>query len=273
MATLGDSYVAKDQIDEAKLYYTESLDYFDLDTNLFDHTQISMSIGNINLAQNKYIEALELYQSCLDVSKENDFKPLLPHLYNNLGNLYLDIEDYDDAQNNYLEAQVLFKEMGDAYTAAIVLSNIANIKNILGSSEDAISDYLDVIRVFSINENWADIARSYNLIAQIYFDQERYEKSEEYLKLALNMLSNAKSKHDGPLSIYQAEIFTTAAKLSFNNDRLEEAKKYAQDVLKISSANSYKKTIYESPIFKRGPTVCFVRRHKRHSAGHQSAIG
>jgi tetratricopeptide (TPR) repeat protein/DNA-binding CsgD family transcriptional regulator len=246
VATLGDNYVAKDRLDEAKLYYTESLDYFDLETNLFDHTQISMILGNINLAQNKYIEALKLYQSCLDVSKENDFKPLLPHLYNNLGNLYLDIEDYDDAQNNYIEAQGLFIEMGDAYTAAIVLSNIANIKNILGNTEDAISGYLDVIRVFSINENWADIARSYNLIAQIYYDQERYEKSEEYLNLALNMLNNAKSDYDGPLSIYQAEIFTTAAKLSFNGDRFEEAKKYAQEVLKLSKANSYKKTIYEN---------------------------
>ena len=178
VATLGDSYIAKDQLEEAKIYYAESLDYFDLETNLFDHTQISMILGNINLAQNKYIEALELYQSCLDISKENDFKPLLPHLYNNLGNLYLQIEDYDDAQANYLEAQVLFKEMGDAYTAAIVLSNISNIKSILGNSEDAISGYLDVIRVFSINENWADIARAYNLISQIYFDKEQYKKSE-----------------------------------------------------------------------------------------------
>jgi hypothetical protein len=55
VATLGDSYIAKDQLEEAKLYYTESLEYFDLETNLFDHTQISMIIGNINLAQNKYI--------------------------------------------------------------------------------------------------------------------------------------------------------------------------------------------------------------------------
>lgn len=246
VATLGDSYIAKDQLEEAKIYYAESLDYFDLETNLFDHTQISMILGNINLAQNKYIEALELYQSCLDISKENDFKPLLPHLYNNLGNLYLQIEDYDDAQANYLEAQVLFKEMGDAYTAAIVLSNISNIKSILGNSEDAISGYLDVIRVFSINENWADIARAYNLISQIYFDKEQYKKSEEYLELALNMLKNTKSDHDGPLSIYQADIFTTAAKLSFNDARFEEAKKYAWDGLKLASSNSYKETIYEN---------------------------
>jgi tetratricopeptide (TPR) repeat protein len=163
-----------------------------------------------------------------------------------LGNLYLQIEDYEDAQNNYLEAQSLFKEMGDAYTAAIVLSNISNIKNILGNSEDAISGYLDVIRVFSINENWADIARAYNLISQIYFGQEEYEKSQEYLELALNMLKNTKSDYDGPLSIYQADIFTTAAKLSFKNDRFEEAKKYAWNGLKLASANSYKETIYEN---------------------------
>lgn len=246
VATLGDSYIAKDQLEEAKLYYTESLEYFDLKTKLFDHTQISMILGNINLAQNKYIEALELYQSCLDISKENGFKQLLPHLYNNLGTLYLQIEDYDDAQNNYLEAQVLFKETGDAYTAAIVLSNISNIKNILGNSEEAISGYLDVIRVFSINENWADIARVYNLISQIYFSEEQYEKSKEYLELALNMVKNTKSEYDGPLSIYQADIYTTAAKLSFNDERFEEAKKYSWKGLKLASANSYKQTIYEN---------------------------
>lgn len=248
VAALGDFYITKDQLEEAKLYYRESLDHFDKENHLFDYTQISMIIGNINLAQTKYFEALSIYQDCLDVSKENGFTNLLPHLYNNLGNLYQEIEDYDDALNNYIQANSLFKAIGDDYSAAITLSNISNIKDILGNSQEAITGYLDVIRLFSVDENWPDMARVYNLIAQIYLEQKDYKKAEEYLGLAISMLNNTDTGYVGPLSIYKAEIFTTAAKLSYYNKDYDKSKTYAYRAMKLSYANSYKENIYENAL-------------------------
>lgn len=248
VAALGDFYVIKDQLEEAKLYYSESLEYFKSEGKLFDYTQISMIIGNINLAQTNYIEALEIYHQCLDLSKENEFNTLLPHLFNNLANLYFEIEDYDDAQLNYTEAYKIFNEIGDSYNAAITLSNISSIKNTLGHPEEAITGYLDVIRVFSVDENWPDMARAYNLIAQIYLEEKNYKKANDYLDLALNMLKNTDSDYSGPLSIYQADIYTTAAKLSYYDQDYNRSKSYAHRAMKLSYANSYKKNIYENAL-------------------------
>ncbi|NGX85393.1 tetratricopeptide repeat protein [Aequorivita sp. KMM 9714] len=248
LATLGDLYVVKNELEQGKKFYEESLKFFDVENSLYDKTRISMIIGNIYLAQNQYIEALELYQACLDISKENKFKSLLPHLFNNLGTLYLQIKEYDDALANYNKASLLFQEAKDSYSAAIALSNIANIKDIRGDSEEAIVDYLKVVQAFTIAEKWADMARVYNLIAQIYNNKADYIKAEKYADLALKMLEESDKKFVGPLSIYQTDIYTITAKIALNNKNIEKANKYAHKAFKLAKANSYKKHIYENAI-------------------------
>jgi len=246
IATLGDIYVQMDSLDEAKSYYQEAIQYFLAEDRLFDHTQISMIIGNIYLTKNEYIAALEIYQNCLETSLENDFQSLLPHLYNNLGNLYLQIEDYEDALSNYEQARVLFRSIGDDYSAAIALSNISNIKSILGQTQEAIEGYLDVIRVFSVRDNWSDIARVYNLIAQIHYNEGQYEKGREYIELALNLLDKSPSDYQGPLFVYKAEIYTTASKLAYEEGRIDKAKSYARTALRLAEAISIKKEAFEN---------------------------
>ena len=247
-AALGDFYVMKNQLDEAKVYYSIALEYFLEEDMLFDHTQISMILGNISLAQNRYIEALKLYQYCLDTSIENNFNSLTPHLYHNLGELYLDIQDYDDAQEYLDNAYKLFNELGDEYNAAHALSNISSIKSILGDDDKAIQGYLDVIRVFSVNENWEDIAVAYNAITEIYLKNQDFKKAEEYLTIALNTINNTSGTYSGPLSLPKSKIYTTASKLLYYNGKIKESTDYAYKALNLSYVNSYKKKIFENAL-------------------------
>jgi tetratricopeptide (TPR) repeat protein len=246
VAALGDFYVIKNNLDEAKIHYSIALQNFREIERPFDVAQISLIIGNINLTQNNYIEALQLYQESLESSTENDFELLIPHLNNNLGTLYLQLEDYDDAQVYFERAYALFMEKGDEYNAAQSLSNISDIKSSLGYYDEAISGYLDVIRMFSISENWEDIAMAYNSISEIYFATQEYKKAEDYHKLAMNTIENQSGKFKGPISYYQVRIYTTAAKLLFNDKKYNESKRYAKNALELSFANSYKKNIYEN---------------------------
>ncbi len=245
-AALGDVFVIKDQLDKAKTNYTIAADLFLKEEKLFDYTQISMIIGNINLAQNNYIEALKLYQKCLDISKENDFNQLAPHLYNNLGELYLDIEDYDDAQKYFDIAFKLFNDQNDEYNAALSLSNICEIQNKFGDEENAIKGYLDCIKGFLLNDNWEDIAHTYNSIAEIYLKKQEINKAQKYIILALNTLENESGTYSGPSSYYKSRIFTTASNIMFGANKFDESIKYAHKSIKLSYANSYKKYIYEN---------------------------
>ncbi len=245
-ATLGDIFVIKNQLDKAKENYVIAADLFLNEEKLFDYTQISMIIGNINLAQNNYVEALILYQECLDTSKENEFSVLTPHLYNNLGELYLEIEDYDDAKKYFDIAFDLFKDHDDEYNAAHSLSNICKIQNKFGDDNKAITGYLECIKGFSIHENWEDIAYTYNSIAEIYLKKQDYKKAEEYIQMALNTIENNSGKYSGPLSFYKTRIYTTAAEILYKTNHLEKSLNYAYKSLNLSYSNSYKKNIYEN---------------------------
>ena len=61
VAALGDFYVIKNNLDEAKIHYSIALQNFREIDRPFDVAQISLIIGNINLTQNNYIEALQTY--------------------------------------------------------------------------------------------------------------------------------------------------------------------------------------------------------------------
>ena len=70
-ANLGDYYVTKNNLDSAKSYYLRARQFFHETDSLFKYTENSMRLGNVNLAQNNYTEALILYQECLKICKEN----------------------------------------------------------------------------------------------------------------------------------------------------------------------------------------------------------
>jgi len=255
-AALGDIYVANDNLEQAKVYYTLAVEHFKKKDNLFDVTQISLILGNISLAQNQYFEALKIYQECLDVSLEYDFNSLTPHLYNNTSEIYQEIGDLIVAKEQLEKARELFEEQGDEYHVAMCMLNLAWISNRSGNHDEAIIQYLDVIRLFSALESWQNIANVYNSIAQIHIDRNESSKAEEYTNLALNIIENNNDIFEGPSSIYSTKIFTNVARLAFVNNDLERSMRFAKKSLALSYTNKYAESILEnsrliSDIFER----------------------
>ena len=167
-AKLGYYYVLKNNLDSSKINYTRAKQYFHGTDSLFKYTQNSMRLGNVNLAQNNHIEALKLYQECLGISKKNNFASLMPHLYNNIGLVYKQIEDYDDAEANFQNAYVLFLENNDEANSVYPLYNIALIQSIIGRDDEAIDGYLNLVSYHLKTENWVSLAQVYNSISEIY---------------------------------------------------------------------------------------------------------
>lgn len=247
-AILGDYFIEKNQFNEAKLYYTIYTEYLKKNENILDYCRTKMIIANIELVQNNYTKALKIYYECLDIAKSNDLIIVIPHLYNNLGNLYFEIEDYKDAKEYFNTAYNEFIEQEDEYNAAIALSNISNIHNKLGENEEAIKGYLKIIKTFSSNGNWEDIVSTYHSLAEIYLAQKQYVKVQEYIDSAIKVINeneNKSSKYRGPISFYKAKVYYTAAELAYNKNEIDKAIKYAHKSLKLAYANSYKKSIYE----------------------------
>ncbi len=244
---LGGYYIKKNNLDSAKIYYYKAKTFFYKTDSLLKYTENTMRLGNINLAQNNHIEALVLYQECLSISKENDFKTITPHLYNNIGLIYKDFEDYDDAQANFQNAYTLFLENNDEENSVYPLYNISLIQSVIGNDEEAINGYLNLISYHLKTENWVSLASIYNSISEIYLKNEDFKLARRYLDMALNAIEDRKdSFNSGPSSYYQTGIYTNAAQLHFIEKNYKESKALAHKAINLSFENSYKLNIIKN---------------------------
>jgi tetratricopeptide (TPR) repeat protein len=244
---LGDYFIHKNSLDSAKIFYAIAKKHYIRLDSLFNNAQITMRLGNINLAQNNHIEALRLYQDCFKIAEENEFNSLIPHLYNNLGLLYKQIGDYDDALANFEKAYSLFKADNDEANSVYPLFNKALVQSILGEDEKAIDGYLDLTVYHLKTKNWISLASVYNSISEINLKNEEYGRAKEYLNMALNAMENKKDAfNSGPSSFYQASIFVNAAEVFYRKKDNEQAKTYAKKAIEVSFENSYKYDLYKS---------------------------
>lgn len=172
---LGDKYIQKNELDSAKVYYRNARENLLQTDSLYNYVKSSIRLGNIYLAQNDHIKSLKLYQECQIICKENDFSDLSPHLYNNLGLLYKEIEDYEDAQVNFQTAFELFEKNNDEVNSVYPLYNIALIQSITGKNKEAIDGYLALTSYHLKTENWLSLAYIYNAISEIYYRNKDYE--------------------------------------------------------------------------------------------------
>ena len=246
-SNLGGYFVLQNNLDSAKINYKRAIQFFKDTDSIYDYSQNIMRLGNINLAQNNHIEALKYYQEALEISDSQNFRTLLPHLYNNIGLLYKQIEDYDDAQSNFQRAFELFMELNDEANSVYPLYNMALIQSIVGEDEKAIEGYLNLTSYHLKTENWLSLASIYNSISEIYLNKEDIERSEEYLNMALNAIKNkGDSFNTGPKSLQESAIFSNAAQLYFKKAEAQLAKYYAHKAIKISQENSYRLNVFKS---------------------------
>lgn len=236
---LGDLYVTNDDLETAKKYYFLAIDYFERLQMDFEYTQTLMVVGNIYTSQNNYVEALKVYQECLDRAEANKYLDIIPHLYNNIGVLYMDISDYEAAFPYFEKAHSLFSASNDQYSKGLSLNNIAIIQGRNGLKEEAKKRYFEGIRVFSELGYWVNVAAAYNSISEIYLDEGNFKSAEENLNIALNIVSENKMKVDGPYSVHVARILTTSSKLKFKANDFEAAKRVAKTSFEISNSNGY----------------------------------
>ena len=237
---LGSYYIKHNNLDSAKIYYQKAKASFYNTDSLLRYTKNTMRLGNINLAQKNHIEALTLYQECLGISREHNFKTIIPHLYNNIGLIYKDFEDYDDAQSNFQNAYELFIENKDEENSVYPLYNISLIQSIIGNDQEAIDGYLNLVSYHLKTENWVSLASVYNSISEIYKKNEDFKLARQYLDMALNAIENKKdSFNSGPSTYYQTGIYTNAAQLYFIEESYEKSKNFAHKAINLSFDNSY----------------------------------
>ncbi len=244
-AVLGDLFVSMNQLDSARVSYQEAGSVYKDLGRWFDCAQVTMIIGNILLAQNKYVEAQKTYLEALEIAEKQSLSLIEAHLNNNLGVLYMDIEDYDDAKNYSQKAIQGFIKEGDLINANLARANVYQILVTEGEYDKAIDGFLDIVNFFLKEKNWEHVAYGYNEVASIHYERKDYLDAEEFAGLALTTVEKNLDYFEGPSSYYRAEIYTTLAKIFNSQGKESDAMKFARVGYSISVQNSYSKNAYE----------------------------
>ncbi len=209
-------------------------------------------------ALSHFRDALEIYQKILDI------KPDIKEVYNNLGWIYENLQDNDNALHCYNKAIELDYSYTEARLNKALLENNENALNQLVQEfpKNSLVLYHQALRFFDNQQNEkalhlalkADqIEQSYdikNLIAQIFLKQENFEKSEQYF---LQALSRNPKGIDALLNLGQLQkeerYFKKA--LSLYPQSFEAHILYAdflyQDKRNVEALEEYRKAVLISP--------------------------
>lgn len=245
-ALLGDLYVVSDKLEEARKFYELSVLHYRKVNKLYDVTQVMMILGNIQLAQSNYFVALKLYEECLNTSKAQNYQALLPHLYHNQGEIFLEIEEYQEASERLEQSRVLFQEQDDAFNAALNQFSLCKIKSIQGDVDGAIKGLLEVVNTMTELESWPNVANGYNSIAELYLKKGKGRRAQEYLELALSIIDHNTSTFAGPSSLYSTQIYTNVAEQAFKSGQMKRAMEFSKKSLGLAQINQYKGSIAEN---------------------------
>ena len=210
---LGDNYCGISQYDSAMFYYDKALEAVErlkdfpekyTEINIDDgYSKIYGAIGNLCNVQGKYLEAIDYYTKAMKIFEKHDWKESQAVAYYNIGEMYRSMENYPQAEINYLKMDSL------AYITADSLF-IAGSKWSLGYLYLHTKNFADALRnaaiaydyYFSHTEEGPGKVETLNLLSEIYLEGYGDDlQAETYIRQALELLNQTDMPRDKAISL------------------------------------------------------------------------
>ena len=138
------------QYDSAAVYYDRALETAESMNDFpekFDEKDISSlfasiygNMGNLFNVQGQYGEAIAYYQKLLVICEKFDWKTLQANACYNMGELYIGMDNFEQAQINYARLDVLAREVGDTAFAALAKVGLSKVFKHYGDYEKALEN-------------------------------------------------------------------------------------------------------------------------------------
>ncbi|MCK7534882.1 MAG: tetratricopeptide repeat protein [Marinilabiliales bacterium] len=115
---LGVAYYMASKLDTAHLFFDRAMEYAVKtgDGNL--QALVNFARANLYNLNGEYQKALELYLKTLPVFEESGNRPRVRRVLGNIGVLYASLQNFDEAEKYYLQAEKLSIELDDQWGLA-----------------------------------------------------------------------------------------------------------------------------------------------------------
>ena len=211
--------------------------------------------GNYPEALKNHFTALKIREEMLKLLIENSVnssdelricKKSIAASYNNIGIIYSEQDNHDEALKYFFEALKLKEEIGDKNGIALLYNNIGVIYKAQGNSEEALKNYLTALKIKEeLKDKWG-IAGCYNNIGIIYDSRAKQAQNPDSAEI---YYSKALKNHFDALKIEKeindknglatsyiniSAIYVGQNRKNGNKQKLKDAKKYLEEALMLS---------------------------------------
>ncbi|MEJ7694193.1 tetratricopeptide repeat protein [Daejeonella sp.] len=175
-----------------------------------------LGVGNYYLNKNE--TAIENYLNALTYFKKNKNVEGEAKVYNNIGNLYREI-DYDKSLENFQKSLALALKLNIKDLIAGLYMNLGTVYLRKNEYDQALSNYQNSLAIFTKLDNTIGITQSMQNLGLVYFQLNQLDKSEE-------LLINARSKaRENKLNNSIAGIDLTLSSIYISKENFKQAEK------------------------------------------------
>jgi len=148
---LGAVYFKRHQLDSAKVYFEDALDFFQVENNLHEIIKAKISLGWIYDEWEEFSQAAQYYQTALELAEKHDILILLPDSYAAFADHYYQQEQYDlaiqygqrylelisESQNHFVQAEYL-EVLHKSYAKLGQHTRAYEIRDLLAAVRDSV---------------------------------------------------------------------------------------------------------------------------------------
>jgi tetratricopeptide (TPR) repeat protein len=172
----------QNQLDQAFLNFTLAAKYY---SNAGEHARyvtMKSMMGSICLVRDNIADAMSYYMEVIEEAERLKLYKTLPHVLNNVGNIYLESDDFDQALGYFTRALQLFRETGDSYNPVYPLLNMGECYYYLGNlrlAGDYVRQSMEPAR--KANDNVLE-ARGFMLLGMIQSKKKRLPRGHRFIQ-------------------------------------------------------------------------------------------
>lgn len=225
---IGDKNLLDGKYHEALTNYETALQYYSASKNI---QQIGISqnkIGTVYHYMGDYTKALEMYKTCINTFTKVQYQKGIVSATNNIGAIYYYLGKYPLALEYYKKALTFQTKSSDKKLTAGLIQNIGAIYYNIADYKNAMKYYQNAFSIYTQLKDSRGIAQSLNSIGYVYIKLENFKAAEKELNEAISIAQKGSDKQT------EIEILLNLGSLNYIRENYSKSLSYYQKSLKMA---------------------------------------
>ena len=233
-AHLGDIAFLQDSLNKAEAEYKQAIPYLRDSDEYRRLIHVYLNMGNRFVEKNNFPEAMDYYFRAKRLCEEKNDSTYLPNVLNNLGVVYINLNDYKTALEYYAKALPMFEKAEDTMNIAGATTNIGSIYIELGEYDIARQYYQKGYEIFTEMGSVAGQAHALFKLGLLDQMQLRYRDALDNLLESRRLQELSGLTTSGSKALFLAETDINIGIVYFDLKQYNKAEKYLKAGMKVS---------------------------------------